>query len=513
MTVTVRGTMRFPKDALPNTDALLNEHLWAVPKVNAMSAGRAACFPAYEEIGGDVLVPRYSEVVHDLIPLKPFAHEEPTGFGEGGFDWNPELPLREKQVPGADRAERVLERQRGCTIHGDTGSGKTVVGLNMIHRFQPLRVLVLVDQLDIADQWARRIRQFMPNARMEFLMPAGEERSIRNNVHRKVGDLTGKPSAGVITIGTAQSMHVSQVHTVSDPFVAEMLICDEVHVFGAPTFMGAVFKVNFGRSIGLTATPDRKDELQWIFFKCLGPTVVRFEGDVMTPIVRKIRAPNCGINSNDWRTSWCASKRGNTCLAMCRECAFFPQFPDECGGNLERTQTNKVKWKVLNRVGVVKAWTEDPEYVDWLMRIVIEPLYRKKRSIFCFGEFRGLLIELYQRSRRLFSGRNVGIFLGKGSPKPGEPDLSHQRDTALDKPLTFVTYGVARKALDVQEKDCAVFATPISDARQASGRVRRSQDGKRDPLIVVPVPRIQAFEDSWERIKSQFEEEGWSIRV
>lgn len=470
--------------------------------------GRSS-FPVYADLGDSVAVPRFSKVGTRALADGYVNHSSTVIGNEDEFlQWAPEYPLKPEQLPGAGKALDTLKSEFGCLIKGDTGSGKTVVGLNMAYWLQPARTLILVDQLDIAKQWAQRARQFLPNVRLEFLMPAAEVRELVSCI-----GVTENPTKGVITIATAQSLHRSTLYSIENQFQCELLICDEVHVFGAPTFMNSIFKVNYGRSIGLTATDDRKDGLDWVFRQCLGWPVVEFVGEVMTPIVYKLEAPSCGLKADEWRRAWCRQIRGFTWLTKCRTCVHFDKFPYECGGRLPLSDIGNPKWDLLNRAGLVSAWAGSTEYQIWL-RGVVDTLMKKRRNIFFFGESRAFLLAMYAWAVEVYGETNVGIYMGKGGGDAEEVDVSFQRHNALEKPLTFATYGVARKALDVKEKDAAVFATPISDARQAAGRVRRTADGKKQPIIIVPVPsKIYPFVASWNKLAAYFKEAGWTIRT
>lgn len=463
--------------------------------------------------GERVLVPRYSDLVRDLVKRtdkKEFKLTEPNTLGkpDSFFRWNSKFPLREKQVPGAERAEAILRKRRGAIIKGDTGSGKTVVGLNMIYRLQPQSVLILVDQIDIAAQWAERISQFMPGAWPNFLMQDKDVREIRKKLTKPKSAVPGN-----IIIATAQSLYRSATYTHHSPIEVDLLICDEVHVFSAPTFLSSIFKVNFGYSIGLTATDDRNDRLDWLFRDALGRSTVQFEGEVMEPIIYKLKAPSAGFRDDQWRMAWCGRFHEMTWAAKCKSCIHADRFPFKCGGNLPASMTGKVKWDGMqNRSGLIAAWSTSDEYQTWL-RGVIDHQMKKGRNIFVFGDGRKFLIMLYIWAKEQYGGEQVGLFLGKGKADPDEPDFRAQRKTALQKRLTFCTYGVARKALDVREKDCQILGTPISDARQAVGRVRRTADNKKQPVVIVPVPsRIGTFNGAWMKIRKWFVEQGWTIK-
>lgn len=510
--IQVRGSIVFDRNLLPNIESLLLSHQWAVPK---RTIGDSDGYPVYRELGDNyILIPRYSPLVTVLAPHRDLIKQcEPRDIdGTDRYSWNENRPLKAKQIPGATKAEEVLRKNRGCIVIGDTGSGKTVIGLWLAKQLAGRRTLILVDQLDLAQQWAERIREFIPNAEPQFILPKAEAKSIRAHVTRKLGPPRGNVNPTSFTIGTFQSMYASKEFTIENPVEAELLIVDETHVAAAPTFMNAVFKVNYGYSLGLTATFRRSDELEWIIQQCLGKEQVHFEGEVMDPIIYKLNAPSCGIKEREWRTAFCKRKIGLTSLVQCVDCSYYEDFPVDCGGRLPMTRTGSVKWGRLNRAAMITAWSNHPAYIRWCLDVV-GSMIEKKRSVFLFGEGRRFLTTLYEHALRIWGAGQVGLFLGKtsGSDVVGS-EYEHQRKTALNKRITFVTYGVARKALDVKQKDCAFFATPISDADQAAGRVRRVAVGKARPVVLVSVPAIPNAQAAWKKVEAQFKEKRWEIK-
>ena len=498
MSVVARGTRR-----IAPFDRALRQKLQL--KQTAIVADGTE-FPVWQETAAGVLLPRYSPLCADLTGV---VDEEERDFGppDSYLRWDPGQALREEQRPGAAAALAVLRAKRGCLIRGDTGSGKTVVGLRMLYELQPRSTLVLVDQRDIARQWGERIRKFMPSTRIEFLVPETERRAL----HKAVGPPIGEPSTGAVLIGTAQSLRVSSRFLPERPLKIGALICDEVHVFGAPSFVEALFRVNYRYAVGLTATDDRRDGLDWVFRQFVGFDVVAFAGRVMEPEVVALRAPDCGLRADDWYMTFCRLKRGMTWKDACTYCPSFDAFPHDCGGGLSFRADGDVKWgDRLNRAGLIAAWCASAEYRDWLEAAVVK-LAEQGRKMFVFADAREFLIHMYERLKARYGDARVGVFLGKGR-KEDEPRLDAQRDSALTKQITFATYGVARKALDVPEKDTAVLAGPISDARQVVGRVRRFLPDKRRPLVVVPVATgIRPFFYAWRRIRTQFRSAAWSV--
>ena len=100
-----------------------------------------------------------------------------------------------------------------------------------------------------------------------------------------------------------------------------------------------------------------------------------------------------------------------------------------------------------------------------------------------FAAYKGILENLYSAGVASLGVENCGWFVGKAGKK--DPSRSDE----LNKPVTYATYGVARKALDIPKKDCAIFATPMSDIKQIKGRIERVLPNKPQPLILDPVHR------------------------
>jgi superfamily II DNA or RNA helicase len=71
------------------------------------------------------------------------------------------------------------------------------------------------------------------------------------------------------------------------------------------------------------------------------------------------------------------------------------------------------------------------------------------------------------------------------------------RETAMQAQVMFCTYQYCAEALDVPERDCVFLASPKSKVSQVMGRVLRSQDGKRCPIVVDIcdpfVPILESF--------------------
>lgn len=150
------------------------------------------------------------------------------------------LDLRPWQVDAF--ADWVSAGCRGV-VEAITGSGKTRLAIAAV-RVALSRggvALVLVPTLDLQDQWARELRDLVPDARVGRL---GGGRADTLSDHH-------------VVVATPHS--ASEVPVVPDDGVLGLLVADEAHRYGAPTW-GEALRDPFAMRLALTATYERNDD-------------------------------------------------------------------------------------------------------------------------------------------------------------------------------------------------------------------------------------------------------------
>ncbi len=161
--------------------------------------------------------------------------------------------------PYQETACQAMLRRRFGTLCAPTGAGKTVCGLSLIaSRRQP--TLIVVHTRDLAMQWVERIEQFLD-------IPA-----------RKVGMIgSGKSTVGeAVTVATVQSVY-SRAKDLKKR--VGHIIVDECHRAPSRTFTAAVTAFDCAYSLGLSATPYRRDGLTQLIFWHLGEMHARIDSD------------------------------------------------------------------------------------------------------------------------------------------------------------------------------------------------------------------------------------------
>jgi len=304
--------------------------------------------------------------------------------------------------------------------------------------------LILVHKEFLMNQWVERIREFL-----------GYEAGI---IRGDRWDWEGKK----IVVGMLQTFH-SRRDEIPEELLQYfgLVVSDEVHRVAAETWQSVVTMFPAKRRWGLTATVKRTDNLQSVFLSHIGPVVYKIEGVMMTPKVAKVGV-NYEFDVNLYRNRW---------------------------GN-----------KDINISRLVTAITKIPERNKLVLNLIAKAV-ENGRKIIVFSERVAHLEELNKKFNSVMNehGFTSGLYIGK--MKQEERD-----EVAETCDVLFATYHIAKEGLDIPELDTCVFASPVSNditVEQSIGRIARSYEGKKDPLVIDIVDnRIDIFQNMWfKRVK------------
>lgn len=184
--------------------------------------------------------------------------------------WNDTVQLRDYQ----EEAVRAALQKGSGIIDFSAGGGKTITGVNIAARMkQP--TIWFTHTKDLADQTIKVVRRLLPD--------------LADRVGY-IGEGAWQPR-GVFDVVLVQSLAGKDLSELERAY--GLGIADEVHHFPAAMFNDPISRFHFARFIGLTATQQRKDRLEFIMRYGVGPEIYKVqrsklvsEGHLIVPEVR-----------------------------------------------------------------------------------------------------------------------------------------------------------------------------------------------------------------------------------
>jgi len=152
-----------------------------------------------------------------------------------------------------ERAVELAMKEEQGSIIAPTGSGKSILGLEIIRR-RGQKALILVHRSDLAKQWIDVIQE-------KFGITAG-----------LIGD--GSFDIGKeITVGMIQTLYSkeNEAKSLSDTF--GLILVDEGHHLPAESFFDVIGSLKAKFLYCLTATPTRRDGLEKMIYRAIGDKI------------------------------------------------------------------------------------------------------------------------------------------------------------------------------------------------------------------------------------------------
>ncbi len=399
----------FPEDFING----IKKDLSVAPKENGYNLPRI--FRVYHENkNGDLVFPRY----YGLKKLgKPnnnlFRRRTNTDFSQIDFNGK----LREKQVVPAKAILGALGTVGGGILSLQTGGGKTALAIFCINKLKA-RTIVIVNRIELVKQWKRELARFLPLA--------------------QIGELRGE-------IDTSQGAHVvvAMINTVSmrdfkpDFFGNfDLLVMDECHCMASEIFSSAMPKIRTPFTIGLSATPERKDGLMKV--------VEYFLGDIVYQSENKINSQrDVNVRFLKYRGA--------------------REFASE-----RLTAVNKPNSSLM-----LNMIAENPHRTQLILDEIKEIVKDPARHILVLADRKKLLKNLHKK----LSAMEISCGLFIGEMKEEEYVQSKTKQVILG------SYQICGIGFNLPSLNTLIMATPRSSIEQMIGRILR-QEHEIDPLVV-----------------------------
>lgn len=334
--------------------------------------------------------------------------------------------LREEQKPIEEVYLKNAYEKGGGIISLRCGGGKTVLSLHIISVLK-VKTIVVVHKDFLMTQWRDRILEFLPGARI-------------GKIQQNTIDIEDKD----IVLAMVQSLSMKEYDEGTfDSF--GLVVYDECHHLGAEVFQKSMAKVASKYSLGLSATPKRKDGLTKVFEWFIGPIVF-------------------------------SQKTKN------EDYAEVQLIPFEC----EDHSYNKVELNFRKEPCMPKMINNICNYLPRTQMIVdlIKKYNQQGRTILILSDRREHLQTLYD----LLSDYSRGFYVG--GMKPNELRESQTKDILL------ATFSMASEGMDIPSLDTVILSSPKSDVEQSVGRIFRKKacDRKFHPLIIDIQDEFSLFE-------------------
>jgi len=327
--------------------------------------------------------------------------------------------LRPEQQPIEDLYLKSARSCGGGLISLKCGGGKTVLALHILTLLK-VKTLVVVHKDFLMTQWRDRITEFVPKAKI-------------GKIQQSTLDIEGAD----IVLAMVQSLSMKEYPPGTfDSF--GLTIFDECHHLGAEVFHRSMAKVAGRYSLGLSATPNRKDGLRKVFEWYIGPMVYQTTDKNQDHIETRIYE----YTSSD--------------PAYCREELSYgkPCYP-----------------RMINNVCAFLP-----------RQVVLQDLIRKEhalgRKILVLSDRRQYLDDTMAHLNATIHDQVAGLYVG--GMKPHELRDSQGRDIILG------TFSMASEGMDIPKLNTIVLASPKSDVIQSVGRILREKAATRQfhPLVI-----------------------------
>lgn len=231
---------------------------------------------------------------------------------------------------------------------------------------------------------------------------------------------------------------------------ANGVIAHNCHHLGAESFSQVLRKTTSPYLIGLSATPERTDKLEKVFYWNIGDLLYRGE------------------------------KKKDSRKALVKMVYFKSDSPKF------KTEVNKWNQKT-NMPKMITNITEIDARNDLIIKLIKNTLDAEpERKLFLLTNRRNHIDELLKRLREIYPD-DVGLYIG-GMKK-------EKLKESEEKTIILGTYEMASEGLDIQDLDTLVLATPKSDIVQSIGRIMRKEESEyiNIPLIIDIVDKLDVF--------------------
>jgi superfamily II DNA or RNA helicase len=407
-------------------------------------------FPIYLESPKKIYLPRY-------YGLEKYGKPKVNKLKDTGVPANLKFDgsLRPYQINIAEIYLKAAKKTGGGIITIGCGRGKTVIGLYIAAALN-LKTLVVVHKEFLAEQWKERILG-VPSKNIKGFLPTA-----------KVGLLQGK----IIDVYD-KDIVITMVQSLSQKAYSEtilqdfgLVIYDECHHLSAEVFSRALIKTATLYTLGLSATPNRKDGLTYVFKYFLGDTVYSESQNEDKTILMK------GFHNFNDDPSYCKE--------------LFNVM-----GKLNRS-------KMIDNICTCEKRNK-------IILDELDFLIKDGRKVLILSDRKQHLNYLKKQITEKIPTATSGLYVG--GMKQSDLKISEEKNIILG------TYPMVSEGFDCPALDSVILASPKSDVEQSVGRIMRKkpEDRDRQHIIIDIIDYIGNFKSQWEARKKYYKKQKYQF--
>jgi superfamily II DNA or RNA helicase len=490
-----RNGYSIPKSQFTEKDLKkLKKELTAEPVQQVGYVTQDTSFPIYLESPKKIYLPRYYGIQkYGLAKTNKLIG---TGVPANlKFDGS----LRPYQINIANIYLKAAREIGGGLISIGCGRGKTVIGLFIAASIN-LKTLVVVHKEFLAEQWVERILGDSKKNIKGFLPTASVGR-----LQGKIIDVEGKD----IVIAMVQSLSQKEY---PDDLLKDfgLVIYDECHHLSAEIFSRALIKTATQFTLGLSATPDRKDGLTHVFKYFLGDIVYQeSQNEDKTILIKAIHY----FNDDPEYSAEVQNRMGD------------PNRPQMINNICNCERRNQVIIRelqlLMNEGRKVLILSDRKEHLKYLMDQIEtkifktsieptptttpthtepEPTTEKKKKRVSKKE----TTDDDTGPNKLY-GKISGLYVG--GMKQSDLKISEDKDIILG------TYPMVSEGFDCPTLDTVILSSPKSDVVQSVGRILRKKPEDRDKqhIVIDIIDYVGSFATQWETRKKYYRKQKYQF--
>lgn len=369
----------------------------------------------------------------------------------------PRIPLpRDYQGPTLDLIGTTMDDYYDFLFRARTGWGKTYGSLIVAAR-RGVSTLIIVDQDNLKEQWIKTLIEGFGFKREDIGLIQGQ---------------SCKFEGCAVTIAMVQTLSQKRLTQAAYDYFGLILV-DEVHTIGAPTFSRPLMDFSAGYRMGVSATPKRRDGLQKVLDFNLGRVRVYVEDQ---------HAENSlYIADHDSTYSWYSQispKVGR----------FITEVSEDASRNLLVAESAAYLYDTGRDVLVLSDRIEHLQHLMSLCTYLGIPaeemgLYAGYNPVYRYAKDPNPL----RRPNGYVRGTEyTPISLQLIAKRLNRKTLEGIQNKAR---IIFATYGMFSKGVDVPRLTGGVDATPRSRAEQIHGRILRQLENAMRALWITIADR------------------------